>query len=75
MGIDVETFYDQDKIAILPVGFCYPGRGKSGDKPPRKECAPSGGKDLFITYRRFVLPSSLGNTPWLGICGKLNEVT
>ncbi len=40
MGIDVDTFYDSSKIAIVPMGFCYPGRGKSGDLPPRKECAP-----------------------------------
>lgn len=41
MGIDVETFYDASKIAIVPMGFCYPGRGKSGDLPPRKECIPA----------------------------------
>lgn len=40
MGIDRQIFYDSSKIAILPMGFCYPGRGKSGDLPPRKECAP-----------------------------------
>ncbi len=40
MGIDSDTFYDTSRIAILPMGFCYPGTGKSGDLPPRKECAP-----------------------------------
>mgnify|MGYP006074034769 FL=1 len=40
MGIDKDTFYNPDKIAILPMGFCYPGKGKSGDLPPRIECAP-----------------------------------
>ncbi len=40
MGIDEATFYDVQKIAIVPMGFCYPGKGKSGDLPPRKECAP-----------------------------------
>ncbi len=40
MGIDSETFYDVSKIAIVPMGFCYPGTGKSGDLAPRKECAP-----------------------------------
>lgn len=40
MGITKETFYDESKIAIVPMGFCYPGKGKSGDLPPRKECAP-----------------------------------
>ncbi|MDX2321570.1 MAG: uracil-DNA glycosylase family protein [Moritella sp.] len=39
MGIDSDTFYDATKIAILPMGFCYPGTGKSGDLPPRPECA------------------------------------
>jgi uracil-DNA glycosylase len=39
MGIDREVFYDASRIAILPMGFCYPGTGKSGDLPPRPECA------------------------------------
>lgn len=39
MGINKETFYNAEQIAILPMGFCYPGTGKSGDLPPRKECA------------------------------------
>ncbi|MBV8466859.1 MAG: uracil-DNA glycosylase family protein [Burkholderiales bacterium] len=40
MGIGREVFYDATRVAILPMGFCYPGTGKSGDLPPRKECAP-----------------------------------
>lgn len=40
MGIDRETFYNPDQVAILPMGFCYPGRGRSGDNPPDKRCAP-----------------------------------
>ncbi len=39
MGISRDAFYNADKIAILPMGFCYPGTGKSGDLPPRPECA------------------------------------
>jgi len=39
MGIDKAAFYDPDFIAILPMGFCYPGTGTSGDLPPRAECA------------------------------------
>ena len=39
MQIDHELFYDENHIAIIPMGFCYPGKGKSGDLPPRKECA------------------------------------
>ena len=41
MGITREEFYDDRKLAILPMGFCYPGTGKSGDLPPRPECAPA----------------------------------
>jgi len=40
LDIDKATFYDTGKISIIPMGFCYPGRGKSGDLPPRPECAP-----------------------------------
>ena len=39
MGIDKEVFYDDKKIALVPMGFCFPGTGKSGDLPPRPECA------------------------------------
>jgi len=47
MGIDPTDFYDAQKIAIIPMGFCYPGKGKSGDLPPRKECAPLWHTSLF----------------------------
>ncbi|ANS86718.1 uncharacterized protein VSVS12_02994 [Vibrio scophthalmi] len=40
LAIDKETFYDARKVAIMPMGLCYPGKGSSGDLPPRKECAP-----------------------------------
>src|SRR2546429_9028151 len=39
MGVDRDVFYDESRIAIIPMGFCYPGRGKGGDLPPRRECA------------------------------------
>jgi uracil-DNA glycosylase len=39
MGVSPEVFYDESKVAIVPMGFCYPGKGKSGDLPPRPECA------------------------------------
>ncbi|MFO7527771.1 MAG: uracil-DNA glycosylase family protein [Marinobacter sp.] len=41
MGVTRDTFYDEEKLAILPMGFCYPGTGKFGDLPPRPECAPA----------------------------------
>lgn len=40
MGINKEVFYNPHKIAILPMGFCFPGSRKSGDLAPRPECAP-----------------------------------
>ena len=41
LGIDRATFYDETRIAVMPMGLCYPGvNGKGGDLPPRKECAP-----------------------------------
>ncbi|ELK2037938.1 uracil-DNA glycosylase family protein [Vibrio vulnificus] len=40
LDFEKQTFYNPKQIAIMPMGFCYPGRGQSGDLPPRKECAP-----------------------------------
>ncbi len=41
LGLDRAAFYDEAKVAILPMGFCYPGREeRGGDRPPRPECAP-----------------------------------
>lgn len=39
-GLSSNLFYDAQNVAILPMGFCYPGRGAGGDAPPRGECAP-----------------------------------
>ncbi len=40
LAMDRDSFYDSSRIAIMPMAFCYPGRGKSGDLPPRANCAP-----------------------------------
>ncbi len=41
LDVDKDTFYDEGRIAIMPMGFCYPGVDKNGgDAPPRPECAP-----------------------------------
>ena len=39
MGVSKDDFYDESRIAIIPMGYCYPGRGRGGDLPPRGECA------------------------------------
>jgi len=41
LGVSREVFYNARQVAILPMGFCYPGTGKAGDLPPRRECAPA----------------------------------
>ena len=47
LAVDKDTFYDESRIAIMPMGFCYPGVQKSGgDAPPRPECAPLWHDDL-----------------------------
>jgi uracil-DNA glycosylase len=51
MGIGQEQFYDEFRIAIIPIGYCYPGRGKGGDLPPRRECA-----QLWLTQLLAKLP-------------------
>ncbi|MDW3218599.1 MAG: uracil-DNA glycosylase family protein [Acidimicrobiales bacterium] len=40
LGLSEDEFYDPDRVALIPMGFCYPGKGRSGDLPPRPECAP-----------------------------------
>lgn len=47
LGVTSEEFYDEEKFAIVPMGFCYPGRGKGGDLPPRTECAPQWHEQIF----------------------------
>jgi uracil-DNA glycosylase len=47
MGIDKEVFYNEKKIALVPMGFCFPGTGKSGDLPPRPECADTWSSKLL----------------------------
>ena len=39
MGLDSQAFYDESRVAIISIGYCYPGRGRGGDLPPRPECA------------------------------------
>ncbi|HBP5707301.1 TPA: hypothetical protein L6B19_32670 [Pseudomonas aeruginosa] len=51
LGVDRDTFYDPTRIAILPMGFCYPGTGKSGDLPLRPECAPRLARSLHAAFR------------------------
>lgn len=57
LGVSEAQFYDTNLFGIVPMGFCYPGKGKSGDLPPRPECAPFWHSDLFdhLTEVRLIL--------------------
>ncbi len=60
MGIDRDTFYNDAKIALLPMGFCYPGTGDNGDLPPRPECAPAWREALLANLPKLQLTIVLG---------------
>jgi uracil-DNA glycosylase len=60
MGIEAETFYDPRVVAILPMGFCYPGKAVSGDLPPRRECAPLWRSRLLAAMPRIELTLVIG---------------
>jgi uracil-DNA glycosylase len=60
MGIDKTDFYNSEKIALLPMGFCYPGKGKSGDLAPRKECAPLWHSELLENLKEVELILLIG---------------
>jgi len=61
MGIDRGAFYDPAQVAIMPMGFCYPGRGASGDLPPRKECSAAWHPQLMPHLRGVQLTLLVGH--------------
>ena len=60
MGIDREVFYDATRIAIVPMGFCFPGSTAAGDLPPRPECAPAWRKALLALLPNIRLTLVIG---------------
>lgn len=60
LGISHEVFYDPTRIAILPMGFCYPGTGRSGDLPPRPECAATWHQPLLAHLKHVELTLVIG---------------
>ncbi|MES2918217.1 MAG: uracil-DNA glycosylase family protein [Pseudomonadota bacterium] len=60
LGIGKAVFYDERHVAILPMGFCYPGKGKGGDLPPRRECAPAWRAPLLALLPRLELTLLIG---------------
>ena len=60
LGLSRETFYDAKQVAILPMGFCFPGTGKAGDLPPRPECAPTWRRKLLSRLPKVKLSLIIG---------------
>ena len=60
LGVSKIEFYDARQVAILPMGFCYPGTGRSGDLPPRPECAATWRQPLLAHLRALQLTVVLG---------------
>ena len=61
LGLDRDRFYDASCLAILPMGFCYPGRDpRGGDRPPRPECAPEWHPRLLPLLPRIALTLLIG---------------
>ena len=60
-GLSRADFYDARSVAILPMGLCYPGRGRSGDAPPRPECAPLWRERLLATMPAMRLTLLVGS--------------
>ena len=60
LGVDKETFYNDNFFALIPMGFCFPGSGKSGDLPPRPECAPLWHKKVLKSMTEIKLTLLIG---------------
>lgn len=60
LGVSTDTFYDAKQFAILPMGFCYPGTGKSGDLAPRPECAEKWRETILSSLKNIQLTLVIG---------------
>ena len=70
LGIGRDTFYDAGRVAIAPMGFCFPGTGKGGDLPPRPECAPAWHPRLFPLLAEVRLTLAIGQYAQAGLIGE-----
>jgi uracil-DNA glycosylase len=69
LGIDRDTFYDASRIAIVPMGMCFPGTSRAGDLPPRSECAPTWHPRLLPLLTKVQLTLVIGQYAQAGILG------
>jgi uracil-DNA glycosylase len=75
LGIDEPTFHDGRKVAIVPMAFCYPGKGPSGDLPPRRECAPRWHPLLMPRLGKIELTLAIGGYAIDALLGKRKRAT
>jgi uracil-DNA glycosylase len=76
LQVDKDTFYDEGRIAIVPMGFCYPGRAKSGgDAPPRPECAPLWHERMLAALPNVELTMLVGTYAQAHYLGKRRQKT
>jgi len=75
LGVAPEVFYDAHHFALIPMGFCYPGRGKSGDNPPRPECAPLWMNKLLTHLRSVELTLLIGQYAQAYFLGNRRKAT
>lgn len=75
MGISEDDFYNPKIVAMLPMGFCYPGKGKSGDLPPRPECAPQWHDQVLSKMKNIQLTILIGQYAQARYLGNLRKKT
>jgi uracil-DNA glycosylase len=75
LGLTAEQFYDPRKVAIIPMGFCYPGKAASGDNPPRPECAPRWHEKLNAHLPNVGLTLLIGRYAQVAYLGKQCKAT
>lgn len=64
LGVSDEEFYNASLVALVPMGFCYPGKAKGGDSPPRPECAPLWHPKILPQLKRVELTVYVGRFPF-----------
>lgn len=64
LGITDEQFYDESLVALVPMGFCFPGKSKTGDMAPRPECAPLWHPQILPKLKKVELTIYIGNYPF-----------
>jgi uracil-DNA glycosylase len=75
LDMDRDVFYDERIVAIVPMGFCYPGRGKGGDLPPRPECSPTWHPQLLPRLKKIELVLLIGSYAQSAFLGGARRAT